>query len=250
MGDWIGRLLAWLEPWLAYWLELMVGGPLLVALGAAALAGVALGLSPVTYLFMPAVVGYAGGGGEGTSRRRAAKLSLAFVLGVTTVYVALGALWGSIGLLLLGALGASLWLWYGLGAIALLLMGLNLAGLVRLGLPYLKTPSPGTGQRSALGAYLLGLPFGLAGCPSCEPVRLAVLTAVAANTQPLMGALAMLAVGLGQGLILVAAGTYVGTLPSLKRFARYRVAINRLLALLLLLAAAYFAWRAFGSLTG
>ncbi len=52
------------------------------------------------------------------------------------------------------------------------------------------------------------------------------------------------------GPLLVAAGTYVGTLPSLKRFARYRVAINRLLALLLLLAAAYFAWRAFGSLTG
>ncbi len=112
MGNWIGRLLAWLEPWLAYWLELMAGGSFL-ALGAAALAGVALGLSPVTYLFMPAVVGYAGAGG-GASRRRAAKLSLAFVLGVTTVYVALGALWGSVGLLLLAALGSSLWLWYGL----------------------------------------------------------------------------------------------------------------------------------------
>jgi cytochrome c-type biogenesis protein len=248
LGDWIGRLLTWLEPWLAYWLELMEGGSIL-GLGAAALAGVALGLSPVTYLFMPAVVGYAGSGG-GASRRRAAKLSLAFVLGVTTVYVALGALWGSIGLLLLAALGASLWLWYGLGAVALLLMGLNLMGLLRLNLPFLKTPSPGTGQRSTLGAYLLGLPFGLAGCPSCEPVRLAVLTAVAANTQPLTGALAMLAVGLGQGLILVAAGTYVGTLPNLKRFAGYRDAINRVLALVLLLAAAYFAWRAFGSLIG
>ena len=248
MGDWIGGLLAWLEPWLAYWLELMAGGSLL-ALGAAALAGVALGLSPVTYLFMPAVVGYAGGGG-GASRRRAAKLSLAFVLGVTTVYVALGALWGSVGLLLLAALGASVWLWYGLGAVALLLMGLNLMGLLRLSLPFLKTPSPGTGQRSALGAYLLGLPCGLAGCPSGEPVRLAVLTAVAANTQPLTGALAMLAMGLGQGLILVAAGTYVGTLPNLKRFAGYRDAINLVLALVLILAAAYFAWRAFGSLMG
>jgi cytochrome c-type biogenesis protein len=248
LGDWIGRLLAWLEPWLAYWLELMAGGSFL-ALGAAALAGVALGLSPVTYLFMPAVVGYAGGGG-GASRRRAAKLSLAFVLGVTTVYVALGALWGSVGLLLLAALGASLWLWYGLGAVALLLMGLNLMGFLRLSLPFLKTPSPGNGQRSVMGAYLLGLPFGLAGCPSCEPVRLAVLTAVAANTQPLTGALAMLAVGLGQGLILVAAGTYVGTLPNLKRFAPYRDAINRSLALVLILAAAYFAWRAFGSLVG
>ncbi len=242
--DWVGKLLGWLEPWLAYWLELMEGGSLL-ALGMAVLAGVALGLSPVTYLFMPAVVGYAGG--KGATRRRAALLSLSFVLGLTTVYVALGALWGSIGQLLLASLRNSLWLWYGLGAAALLLMGLSMVGLLRFRVPLLGSPDPATiGRRGVLGAYLLGLPFGLAGCPSCEPIRLAVLTAVAASTQPLMGALAMLAVGLGQGVILVAAGTYVGTLPNLKRFARYRVAINRLLGLLLLVTAVYFAWRAFG----
>jgi cytochrome c-type biogenesis protein len=132
-------------------------------------------------------------------------------------------------------------------AAALLLMGLRMMGLLRFDVPLFRTPGPATtGRRGVLGAYLLGLPFGLAGCPSCEPIRLAVLTAVAASTQPLMGALAMLAVGLGQGLILIAAGTYVGTLPNLKRFAGYRVAINRFLGLLLLLTAAYFAWRAFG----
>ena len=59
MMDWVGRLLTWLEPWLAYLLGLMQGSPLL-ALGLAVLAGVALGLSPITYLFVPAVVGYAG----------------------------------------------------------------------------------------------------------------------------------------------------------------------------------------------
>jgi cytochrome c biogenesis protein CcdA len=246
LGDWIEKLLTWLEPWLAYWLGLMEGGSLL-GLGAAALAGVALGLSPVTYLFMPAVVGYAGGG-ESTTRRRAAALSVAFVLGVTTVYMALGALWGSVGQLLLYLLGQSLWLWYGLGAVVLLVLGLRMVGLLRFDVPLLSTPDPGTGRRSLLGAYLLGLPFGLAGCPSCEPIRLMVLAAVAATTEPLMGALAMLALGLGQGLILVMAGTYIGTLPNLKRFAGHRHAINRLLGLLLLLAATYFAWRALGFL--
>jgi cytochrome c-type biogenesis protein len=244
--DWVGRLLAWLEPWLAYWLGLMEGGSLL-GLGAVALAGVALGLSPVTYLFMPAVVGYAAGD-KSTTRRRAAGLSLAFVLGITTVYMMLGVLWGSLGLLLLNLLGRLLWLWYGIGAVALLLMGLRMMGVLHFKVPLLRPPDPATGQRGALGAYLLGLPFGLAGCPSCEPIRLAVLTAVAASTQPLIGALAMLALGLGQGLILVAAGTYVGTLSSLKRFAGHRMAINRLLGLLLLLAAAFFALRAFSFL--
>ncbi len=95
-----------------------------------------------------------------------------------------------------------------------------------------------------LGAYLLGVPFGLAGCPSCAPILLAVLTAVAASGKPLMGALAMLALGLGQGSVLVAAGAYGGTLTHLNRFARHRLTIARLLGLLLLLAAAYFGWQA------
>jgi hypothetical protein len=114
--DWVGRFLTWLEPWLAYLLGLMQQGPLL-ALGVAVLAGVALGLSPVTYLFMPAVVGYVGGT-KSTTRRRAAGLSLGFVLGITTVYVMLGALWGSLGLLLLDLLRRAahliirLWWWH------------------------------------------------------------------------------------------------------------------------------------------
>ena len=44
------------------------------------------------------------------------------------------------------------------------------------------------------------------------------------------------------------AGTYVGTLLSLKRFVNHRMVINWLLGLLLLIAAAYFAWRALGYL--
>lgn len=244
--DWVGRLLVWLEPWFAYLLELMQRGPLL-ALGVAVLAGVALGLSPVTYLFVPAVVGYAGGS-KSTTRRRAAGLSLAFVLGITTVYMMLGVLWGSIGLLLLDLLRRSLWLWYGIGAMALLLMGLRMVGLLYFSTPLLRSPDPTIRRPGVLGAYLLGLTFGLTGCPSCEPIRLTVLVAVAASTQPLMGALAMFALGLGQGLILVVAGTYIGTLPSLKRFAGHRITINRLLGLLLLMAAAYFAWRTVGHL--
>lgn len=255
---WMDQLLAWLEPWL----NLLEGGSLL-GLGLAALAGLALGLSPATYPLVPVVVGYAGGD-QGITRRRAALLSLAFVLGITTVYVVLGALWGSFGMLLLNLLSRSLWLWYGIGAAALLVMGLRMLGVLRFRVPLLSPPVPviattgrgndcancapttTTGRRGVLGAYLLGVPFGLAGCPSCAPVLLALLTAVAASGNPLMGALAMLALGLGQGSVLVAAGAYGGSLTGLKRFARHRARIELLLGLLLIVAAAYFAWRAFG----
>ena len=134
-----------------------------------------------------------------------------------------------------------------------LLMGLRMVGLLRLGWPRALLPAPpdpATGQqRCFLSAYLLGLPFGLvAGCPGREPVRLAVLAAVAATTQPLMGALAMLALGLGQGLVLVAVGTYGGALPGLKAFSGRRVTVNRVLGLLVLVTATYLGWLAFGYL--
>ena len=59
----------------------------------------------------------------------------------------------------------------------------------------------------------------------------------------MVGALAMLALGLGQGLVLMAAGVYGGALLRLSKLASYRVAIERLLGVVLLVVAAYFTWR-------
>lgn len=53
-----------------------------------------------------------------------------------------------------------------------------------------------------------------------------------------------LRVGLGQGLVLVAAGVFGSALVRLSRLASYRVAVERLLGVVLLLLAAYFTWRA------
>jgi cytochrome c-type biogenesis protein len=53
-----------------------------------------------------------------------------------------------------------------------------------------------------------------------------------------------LRVGLGQGLVLVAAGVFGSALVRLSRLASYRVAVERLLGVVLLLLAAYFTGRA------
>ena len=91
---------------------------------------------------------------------------------------------------------------------------------------------------------LRGPPFGLAGCPSCALILPSVLVAVAASGSPLVGFSAMVALGLGQGLVLVAAGVFGSALVRLSRLASYRVAVERLLGVVLLLLAAYFTWRA------
>lgn len=240
--DWIGDLLTWLEPWLAGWVGLLEkGSPIGIVL--TVVAGVAAGLSPLTYPFVPVVVSYAAGDKKST-KRRALILSSAFALGITTVYMALGVLFGVLGLALLSLLNRSIGLWYGIAAPFLWIMGLRTLGLLSFAVPLRRRFDPEGGRRGVLGAYLLGLPFGLVGCPSCALIMPSVLITIAASGSPPIGAVAMLALGLGQGLVLVTAGVLGGSLVRLSRLAPYRVAIERLLGLTLLLVAAYFTWRA------
>lgn len=209
----------------------------------AAVAGVALGMTPATYPMVPVVVGYAAGGKK-VSRRRAAALSAALALGMSTVYAVLGLLFGLSGLALLTLLNRSIWLWYGLLAPVLWVMGLRALGLLRFGVPVLSPPDPRRGRRGLWGAYLLGLPLGLAGCPTCALILPSLLIAVAASGSPLAGSLIMFALGIGQGVVLVAAGTVGGTLAGLDRLAPYRVVVECAVGVLLLIVAAYFTWRA------
>lgn len=117
-------------------------------------------------------------------------------------------------------------------------------GLLNFAVPLRQSFEPERGRRGILGAYLLGLPFGFVGCPSCALIMPSVLITIAASGSPLIGAVAMLALGLGQGLVLVAAGVLGGSLVRLRKLAPYRMAVERLLGVALLFVAAYFTWRA------
>ncbi len=241
--DWIARLLTWLEPYLVWGLELLQSGSLLGTILTVP-AGVALGLSPLTYPLVPVVVSYALGEKKST-KQGALVLSFAFATGITSVYVVLGVLFGVLGLALLSLLNRSIWLWYAVAAPFLWIIGLRSLGLLSFTVPLRQRFDPEGGRRrGVLGAYLLGLPFGLIGCPSCALIMPSLLIAVAASGSPLVGALAMLGLGLGQGLVLVAAGVFGGALARLSRLAPYRVFVERLLGVVLLVVAAYFTWRA------
>lgn len=236
------RLLIRAEPYLAWGLEqLESGSPLGLVL--AVMAGAVLGLTPATYPMVPAVVGYVAGE-EKLTRGRAAKLGTAFALGVASIYAVLGLLFGLTGFALLSLLNRSIWLWYGLLAPVLLVMGLRSLGLLRFGVPMLSIPDAKSGERGLLGAFVLGIPFGLAGCPTCALILPSVLTAVAISGNPAMGALAMLGLGMGQGSVLVAAAAIGGKSLSSGWLYRYRGAVEKGIGVVLVLVAAYFIWRA------
>ena len=206
------------------------------------MAGAVLGLTPATYPMVPAVVGYVAGE-EKLTRVRAAKLGAAFALGMASIYAVLGLLFGLTGFALLSFLNRSIWLWYGLLVPVLLVMGLRALGLLRLGVPMLSPPEVKRKERGLLGAFVLGIPFGLAGCPTCALILPSVLTAVAMGGNPVMGAMAMLGLGLGQGAVLVAAATIGGSSLSSGWLYRYRGFVEKSIGVVLVLTAAYFTWR-------
>lgn len=241
--DWVARLLLWLEPYLAWGLGLIEGGSPAAALLAVP-TGVALGLTPMSYPMVPAVVGYAAGG-ENTTVSRRAVLSLSFSAGVITVYALLGVAFATLGLALMTLLNRSIWLWFALLAPFLWIMGQRLVGVLWFDMPFsaVRTPS-GSKEGGVYGAYLLGLPFGLAGCPSCALILPSLLTAVAASGSPYIGVLVLVGLGVGQGMVLVAAGTMIGGIVRFDRIAPYRIFVEKAIGVVLLLTAAYFTWRA------
>lgn len=209
----------------------------------AMVAGLALGLTPASYPMVPAVIGYVAGE-RGLTRRRAAVLGIGFTLGMTTIYAIFGLIFGFMGLALLSLLNRSIWLPYALLAPALWAMGLRSLGLLSFSVPLLPTPETSRYRQSFLGAYLLGIPFGLAGCPTCALILPSVLTAVAASGSPSLGTLAMTGLGLGQGAVLVAAAALGGGSLGSGWLYRYRAGVERGLGVILVLTAAYFTWRA------
>src|SRR5262245_62090838 len=111
--------------------------PHTVSVGLAFLAGLASFLSPCVLSLVPAYIGYLGSraittsttdGAVAQTRRITMAHALFFVLGFSLVFVALGALAGSLGLLLVGIRG---WLTK-IGGLVVIVLGLHTMGVIHI----------------------------------------------------------------------------------------------------------------------
>ena len=174
---------------------------------AALLAGTVSFLSPCVLPLVPGYVSYiAGRTAPGSTQGRAATigLSLCFVLGFSTIFIALGAS--------ATALGQALLRWrYELNMVGggiVILFGLFMLGAARLRSLErefrLNLDIPG-GQPTA--SYVLGLAFGFGWTPCIGPILGAILTASAAQATigDGMTLLAVYSAGLGLPFLMVAA---------------------------------------------
>ena len=182
----------------------------LLGLTAVLLAGAISFVSPCVLPLVPGYVSYIAGGtvtgAVAPSRRRVVLLSLCFVLGFSTIFMALGAS--------ATALGQALLSWrYELnliGGAIVILFGLFMIGAARFATMerelrfHLNVP----GGRP-VASYVLGLAFGFGWTPCIGPILGAILTASAASATVGQG-IALLAVysaGLGVPFLIVAGFT-------------------------------------------
>ncbi len=186
--------------------------PANVTVGLAALAGLASFLSPCVLALVPAYISYLGGRSVTTSghvlQNRATTFAhgVAFVLGFSVVFVALGAAAS-----LIGAILYDLRIWISrIGGIVVIVFGLHTMGLIHI--PYLdvdtrpqQAPDPGMGY---LSSALMGVFFSAGWAPCVGPVLGAVLTLALSSAQLSQGVILLSAysVGLAVPFLLAALG--------------------------------------------
>ena len=210
---------------------------LLLAMMIALLGGALSFLSPCVLPIVPPYLAYMSGitvgelSGEGAERRRPILPAIFFVLGLSTVFLLMGAA--------ASAMGQAIRAWdqeLAMAAgIVIMIFGLHFLHILRL--PFLNYEArfdAGDKGGSAFGAYILGLAFAFGWTPCLGPVLSAVLSLAMVEASAVKGALllAMYAIGLGVPFLLVA--LFFPSLKGLMAFMkRHMDRIERIMGLLL-----------------
>jgi cytochrome c-type biogenesis protein len=210
-----------------------------VTLSAAAAAGLLSFLSPCVLPLVPPYLTFIAGTtiedvatDKVTRARRDIFLAaILFVLGFSTVFVALGATASVFGQVLRAHI-ATLSI---LAGLAIIVMGLHFLGVFKLGFLYREKRVEVQKPLGVWGAYVMGLAFAFGWTPCIGPILAAILAIAASEATAARGAglLAVYSLGLGIPFLLAAAalGPFLGFL---KKFRSHLGTVERVIGVLLI----------------
>jgi cytochrome c-type biogenesis protein len=204
----------------------------LISLGTAFIAGLASFLSPCVLPLVPAYIGYLGGrsafegaGGEGEKESwEIFAHGIAFVVGFSVVFIALGVAASALGGLLIGARD---WI-EKIGGIVVIIFGLHMTGIWRIPFLQYDTRKQSLPDRSKgyLSSLLMGIFFSAGWSPCVGPVLGAILTLSISGGSVLTGATLLAAYSAGLSIPFLIAALGVGWVTTALR--RYGKALHYL----------------------
>lgn len=195
-------------------------------------------LSPCTLPTIVLIIGYVSGKAE-NSKLKSFIVTLAFTLGIAFTLTILGAFAGIAGRLLLQTKA-----FYYVVAGILLVMGLWMLKVIQLnprGSLDFAAPKRGSG---IFGAFLLGIPFGIAASPCTLPITGSVLAYSAIKGSAIYGMLLMFTYSIGKSIPLLIVGTFTGILKNISILSKYQTVFEKVGGMILVLLALYFIWMA------
>ncbi|WP_306027363.1 cytochrome c biogenesis CcdA family protein [Stappia sp. MMSF_3263] len=218
-----------------------------VTLIGAFFAGLLSFVSPCVLPLVPPYLGFLAGvsldqlTGEGEEKADPHKVffaSLAFVLGFTTVFVALGASASFIGQFVTQHIQI---FGYIAGA-AIIVMGLHFLGVFRIGLLYREARVHVERKPAGLvGAYVIGLAFAFGWTPCVGPILAAILFVAGSEESVLKGAVLLGSYALGIGVPFLIAGLFAGPfMRFMKRFRRHMVTVERVMGVFMIITGVAF----------
>jgi len=212
-----------------------------LAVVAVFLGGVTTALNPCVLAMIPLLMGVVAGNRETTTVRRSLVFSLFFVLGLAVTFTALGLISGLMGRMF-GDVGR---FWKYAVAGVCLLMGLHLLGVLKWNLPV--PARVRIKKQGYIGAFLLGLLFGVVSTPCAVPILAVLLAFVAEKGNVLYGGFLLFVYALGHSALVLVAGTSVGAAKGLlesKGLRKAHAVIQKVAGVLIIGLGLYFlSWR-------
>ncbi len=210
-------------------------------------AGVLTSLTPCVYPMIPITAAIVGGqttqelaDGRGPARARTVALTIAYVLGLASVYAGLGLLAGLTGTMF-GSVSSNPWAYFVMAQL-LMLAALAMFDVIPVRVPSFllqRAATAGTGGRAA-GAFVMGAASGLVAAPCSAPVMAAVLTWVSATQSAGLGFVYLFTFSLGMCTLLVVVGLSAGTVSRLPRAGMWMVWVKKGFGIVMLAMSQYY----------
>lgn len=199
--------------------------------------GITTASNPCVLAMIPLMMGVVAGYRETTDLKKSLIFSLLFIAGLSLTFTVLGLISALMGRMF-GDVGR---FWKYIVAAVCFAMGIHLLGMFKLNFrtpEFLKLQ-----KRGNIGAFLLGLLFGVVSTPCAVPILAVLLTYVASKGNIAYGGLLLFIYALGHSLLILVAGTSMGAAKRLIESKGLRKAyfiLQKVAGVIIILVGVYF----------